>query len=138
MARDLDAQKAVGSRLKELREARSPRIRQQAVADHLGISLRAYQFYEAGGTGIADENYDKLAEFFGVSASWLRYGENGKPAAATSNDLAVRVGELTQQVDVLTGQLSLLLDLLARREGFETPEQLLRDLEGEDPPGSDG
>ena len=69
MARELQQQAEVGQRIRDLRGPRP----QPAVADAAGVTLRAYQRWEAGG-GIAWENLQKLAKVFGVSENYLLYG----------------------------------------------------------------
>lgn len=56
-------------RLKELRSGRG--YYQREVAKFLGISLRAYQYYEAGGREPNIENIKKLAAYFKVSTDYL-------------------------------------------------------------------
>ena len=61
--------KELGSRLKELRKSRN--IGQKTLADMLGISLRAYQFYESGAYDPALPNLIALADYFQVSIDYL-------------------------------------------------------------------
>ena len=58
-----------GDRLKEQRKEKH--VTQQVVADHLGLTCRAYQYYE-GGKGFPDyHGLLALAEYFGVSIDYL-------------------------------------------------------------------
>jgi transcriptional regulator with XRE-family HTH domain len=62
-------QRAIGRRIAELREDR--RLTQPVVADRVGVSLRAYQKWEAGTSAPAWRNLEQLAEVFQVSADYL-------------------------------------------------------------------
>jgi transcriptional regulator with XRE-family HTH domain len=72
MAMDAQRREELAARIKELRGLRT----QQAIADRVGVTLRAYQAWEAGG-GITWENIEALAKAFGVSEDYLLYGEVG-------------------------------------------------------------
>ena len=61
--------KKLGTRLKELRKARG--VGQKAVAEWLGVSLRAYQFYEDGTYDPNLPNLIALADYFQVSLDYL-------------------------------------------------------------------
>lgn len=74
MARAAEQQLAVGERLRELRGAKT----QPAIADAVGVTLRAYQHWEAGG-GISWDNLQGLAEHFGVTENYILYGTNEGP-----------------------------------------------------------
>lgn len=56
-------------RLRELRKA-SP-LTQKAIADELGISVTAYQYYESGKNQPSIENLIKLGEMFNVTLDYL-------------------------------------------------------------------
>lgn len=56
MAADAERQREIGARIKQLRG----RVPQPVIADRVGVTLRAYQAWEAGG-GIAWDNLIKLA-----------------------------------------------------------------------------
>jgi transcriptional regulator with XRE-family HTH domain len=58
-----------GQRLYELREAAG--LTQAQVADKLGISHRAYAFWEREPTAVRAEQLATLAELFGVTADFL-------------------------------------------------------------------
>jgi len=67
-----EAQKLeIGARIRQLRE-RSP-YKQQAVADKLGIGLRAYQKLEEVGT-TRYERCEELADIFEVEPMWIWEG----------------------------------------------------------------
>lgn len=82
MAADKERQEEIGARLKELR-GRKP---QPVVADAVNVTLRAYQAWEAGDSGIAWDNLVKLAGYFGVSADYIEYGETGREGPSTQLD----------------------------------------------------
>ena len=56
-------------RLKELRNSR--RIYQREMADYLGVTTRAYQFYESGGRYPDFQGLLALADYFDVSIDYL-------------------------------------------------------------------
>lgn len=87
MARDLERQQAIGERLRALRDSR-PDLTQQKIADYVGITVRGYQFWEAGDTGIDHDNILRLAELFGVTPTYLYEGEN---PTTVSPDILVRI-----------------------------------------------
>lgn len=86
----------LAARIKELREPRP----QQAIADKVGVSLRAYQAWEAGG-GISWENLEQLAKALGVTEEYLLYGEAGD-RARTSTQLQ----RIETKLDALTAAVA--------------------------------
>ena len=58
-----------GSRLKQLRKERG--ITLQSMSEYLGISMRAYQYYESGGRYPEFHGLIALADFFEVSLDYL-------------------------------------------------------------------
>src|SRR4051794_39121082 len=68
------AELARGERIKQLREDRH--LTQPAVAEAVGVTLRAYQAWEATG-GIRWGNAKKLAAFFGIDVQELWAGGTG-------------------------------------------------------------
>lgn len=81
MAAEAERQKEIGARIKDLRG----KMPQQVIADRVGVTLRAYQAWEAGG-GIAWANYERLAEALGVTEEYILYGESGKSNPSTQLD----------------------------------------------------
>lgn len=69
---EAERQKEIGARIRELRG----RVPQPVIAERVGVTLRAYQAWEAGG-GIAWDNLVKLAEVFEVSEDYIEYGLGG-------------------------------------------------------------
>lgn len=61
-----------GERIKELRE--ELHLTQPTVAERVGVTLRAYQEWEAGG-GIAWENAKRLARVLGVTPDYIMSGD---------------------------------------------------------------
>jgi transcriptional regulator with XRE-family HTH domain len=79
MARAEDARTSErGDRIRELRAG----IPQPRIADQVGVTLRAYQEWEAGG-GIGWDNLVKLAEVFGVTEEYIEFGVAGRPRPGT-------------------------------------------------------
>jgi transcriptional regulator with XRE-family HTH domain len=66
-----------GERIKWLREKKL-HLTQEAMADKVGVTLRGYQEWEAGG-GIKWKNATKLAELGDVTPDWLMSGEREVP-----------------------------------------------------------
>ena len=89
-------QQAVAKRIKELRGLRP----QPQMANEVGVSLRAYQEWEAGG-GIKWGNLEQLAEVHGVTPNYILYGEE-KPRGPKT------------QLDRIEAKLD---ELLARKSG---------------------
>ena len=56
-------------RLKELRQDK--KALQRDIAEYLGLTIRAYQHYEAGTRYPDFEGLQKLADFFGVGIDYL-------------------------------------------------------------------
>lgn len=91
MARAEDERaKARGDRIRELRGS----VPQPRIAEQVGVTLRAYQEWEAGG-GIGWDNLVKLAETFGVSEEYVEYGVSGRPRPGTD------LGRLERKLDAL-------------------------------------
>ena len=59
----------LGKRLREIRMAHA--LTQQQTADHLMISLNAYQKYEQGTRAPSPETLVNLADFFDTSTDWI-------------------------------------------------------------------
>jgi len=98
-----------GERIKLLREERH--MTQPAVADAIGITLRAYQKYETGG-GLKWDNAVALAKVFQVQTSDIM-GKPGTPPAP--------YGLPSAQLDSIEAKLDQILETLTRRGAAETP-----------------
>jgi hypothetical protein len=98
----------VASRIRALRGARP----QPQIAGEVGVTLRAYQEWEAGG-GIAWPNLLKLAEVHRVSTSWLEHGDE-QPKGAHS-----QLDRIEQKLDEVHARLG----AVAVDDLFETPER---------------
>lgn len=105
----MDAQRKIeiGQRIKELREA-SP-YPQPVIARAVGVSLRAYQKWEAGG-GISYDNAERLANFHGVEVDWILKGNTtdaanleGVSPADQPNILEQLLREVLSRLDELAG-----------------------------------
>lgn len=62
-----------GDRIKWLREEKL-HLTQEGMADKVGVTLRGYQEWEAGG-GIKWDNAKKLAKAAGVTPDWIMSGD---------------------------------------------------------------
>jgi transcriptional regulator with XRE-family HTH domain len=76
-----------GQRIKELRESRH--LTQEATAEALGVTLRGYQEWEAGG-GIKWDNVKKVARLYKVDAEFVMNG----PKPETPDLLGAKAGQL--------------------------------------------
>lgn len=151
MAMEQEQREAMGQRIKELREAR--RLRQQAMADAVGVSLRAYQAWEAGDTGIKWENAEALAVALETSASHILHGDlrekvDGTPDPFAAGDLDTRLANIEQalanridhdrKIDAMlerqTAILKRIETLVLALPTDEETEELLRAARGEDQP----
>jgi transcriptional regulator with XRE-family HTH domain len=131
-------QRAMGRRIAELRER--ARLTQEAAADKAGVTLRAYQKWEAGG-GIQYANLTRLAEVFRVPVERITGEESAPDPFATSTQLdrlEQRIGqllddhvslqaEIDQQNALLARQSEILKRIEAREERIE---RLVAVLEG--------
>lgn len=107
MARDAYKRQEQGERLRELRGPLGNgryKIKQDTVADFVGVSTRAYQGWEGGTSEIKWENVEKLAAFFDRDPHFILHG-----------------GEQTQ-LDRIEAKLDAVLAALATPL---TPEQIL-------------
>lgn len=73
MAEELQRNAETGARLKALRKGL--RLTQPVVAERVGVSLRAYQVWEAGDGGIAWTHLEKLAGVLGATPEFVLHGE---------------------------------------------------------------
>jgi transcriptional regulator with XRE-family HTH domain len=91
-----------GERIKWLREKKL-HLTQEAMADKVGVTLRGYQEWEAGG-GIKWKNATKLAELGDVTPDWLMSGEREVPDLSVlmngdgSQSQLDRIEEVQQQI----------------------------------------
>jgi transcriptional regulator with XRE-family HTH domain len=93
MATELVRRRDVASRIRALRGTRP----QPQVAAEVGVSVRAYQQWEAGG-GIAWPNLQRLADIYGVTTNWLENGDT-RPEAARS-----QLDRIERKLDELLGR----------------------------------
>lgn len=74
-----------GARLAQLRRQKAADegrdIEKQTVAKAVGVSKASYGRYEAGLSMPDEEIMGKLADYFGVTRSWLHYGEGQRTPA---------------------------------------------------------
>lgn len=106
---DIERKQLVGRRLRELRD-RSP-YTQAAIADAIGVQLRAVQKMEQTG-GISYSNKQKLAELFDVDVSYFFPNDAGEPAA---NDQIERIESM------LRANNTLLLEIVTRLDAVAPP-----------------
>lgn len=90
----------MGERIRELRVQHG--YKQQWIADKVGVTLRTYQFWQAGKSPPEQENLEKLAKLFGVSPKYILRGETPDPVTnGHATDLSARVDEIAKQVNEL-------------------------------------
>jgi len=104
---------AIGERIRSLRE-RSP-FKQQAVADRLGIGLRAYQKLEEVGT-TRYERCEELAEIFNVDPMWIWEGRDATAPDVLGALNGAPQSQLTRIEKQLAAIQQQLADLLAREK----------------------
>ena len=89
-----------GDRIKELREQRH--LTQPVVADRVGVTLRAYQEWEAGG-GIQWENAKRLAKVLSSNPDFIMSGERkdtpNLAAVEGSGDALKRIENKLEKID---------------------------------------
>jgi transcriptional regulator with XRE-family HTH domain len=77
VARDEVQLLEMGQRIAELRESNG--YKQQWIADKVGVTLRTYQFWQAGKFPPEQENLEKLAKLFNVTPRFILKGETPAP-----------------------------------------------------------
>jgi transcriptional regulator with XRE-family HTH domain len=118
-----------GLRIKELREGRH--LTQPALADRVGVTLRAYQEWEAGG-GIQWDNAKRLAKALCVTPDFVMNGQ--KPdTPRVLNGLNSETRETLERLEA--NQETILRELrelraLLRDLALEELEQVLREAAG--------
>jgi transcriptional regulator with XRE-family HTH domain len=99
MALSAERKREIGGRIKELRDEGN--YSQPHIADAVGVTLRAYQAWEAGDSGITRENVEKLAAFFAVSPEHILSG----PAVEEAPDLQAQLALVLERLDWITAAL---------------------------------
>lgn len=105
-------------------------MRQQTVADRVGVTLRAYQAWEAGDAGIKWENLESLAQVLETKPDFILYGERDSqpdtPDVLGEIDRLARIerrvddlAEHAQRVERMLGEL--LLEVTGREPSAEAP-----------------
>lgn len=87
---DAERRREVSKRVAELRKQRG--LKQPQVARRVGVQLRTYQNWEAGG-GTSHENYEKLADVLETSYDYLLTGGEYTPPP----------GDILSRLDALEG-----------------------------------
>lgn len=107
MAMELERQREVGQRIKELRGPKPQRV----IADAVPVTLRAYGAWEAGDSGIAWDNLQRLAEIFGVTENYILYGEEEVRGPQSQLDrIEAKLEALSKTVGAGAVLLALLVD----------------------------
>jgi len=104
MALQAERQAEVAARIRELRGPKS----QAAIAAEIGVTVRAYQRWEAGG-GINWENIRPLADALGVSEERLLYGRD-EPDPSQLDRIESLVMQLLAQQELVMSALEALVD----------------------------
>jgi hypothetical protein len=113
MAMEAQRRQEVADRIRELRGS----VPQPVIAERVGVTLRAYQAWEAGG-GIGWENLIRLSKALGVSEEYLLYGDAGDER---------RAGTRLENVERGQRRLEAKIDALMEKLGVEVDEALLLD-----------
>lgn len=118
MALDEAQRLARGERIKQLREESA--FTQPALAEKVGVTLRAYQRWEEGG-GIEWDHLEKLAEIHGVDVQWIHRGKEKGP---TPDPFASDSPEIADALRALQSEVAQIrTKLLARVEKLERQVQ---------------
>lgn len=123
-----ERQREIGERITDRRK--ELRLTQPVVADQAGVSLRAYQNWEAGDTRIAWPNLEKLADILHMPVDDILYGSPEEREATT---LPTNLQELmdafeTRLTAIEDGQAQI-LEML--RMLSKSPEAARAELEAE-------
>jgi len=89
---------AIGERISRARELAG--LRQEDLADLLGVSTRTVQNYEAGATG-AHKHLRLIAEITKVRLPWLLHGEEPAQGDPESDKLSLLQGEVAEIREML-------------------------------------
>lgn len=84
-----------GDRIKWLREEKL-HLTQEGMADKVGVTLRGYQEWEAGG-GIKWDNAKKLAKAAGVTPDWIMSGDRAETPDLSNGPSQLDVIEANQE-----------------------------------------
>ncbi len=114
---DQERRRAIGARLRQLRERRP----QDVVARAIGVTPRAYQRWETGESNMRWPNIVAAAQFYGVSEQYLLHGASDGDA----DDIAAYD---PSQLDRIEAKLDQVLALM-RPTLLEAAETLRRELE---------
>jgi transcriptional regulator with XRE-family HTH domain len=122
MAMEAERQREVAARIRDLRGPRPQRV----IADLVGVTLRAYQAWEAGG-GINWDNVQQLAEALGVTEEYLLYGRDAQaePDPSQLDRIEAKLDRLIEAAAMLS-QLEERLRLLEAEELAREAEELAR------------
>jgi transcriptional regulator with XRE-family HTH domain len=99
VARDEKERREMGQRIKEMRAARN--LKQQVIADKVGVTLRQYQNWQAGENTPESDHLDKLAEVLDVTPEWLLRGATPDPFSRSQQDAAALLEQIAEQVNEL-------------------------------------
>jgi transcriptional regulator with XRE-family HTH domain len=108
VARDEQQRREMGQRIKEMRAARN--LKQQTIADTVGVSLRQYQNWQAGENTPDPDHLDKLAEILKVTPEWLLRGDTPDPFTASrgsSNEQLDRIETILEALRLEVASLGL-------------------------------
>jgi transcriptional regulator with XRE-family HTH domain len=108
MAKDAEKLAAQAERINKLRAAK--RVTQPEVADAVGVSLRAYQAWESGASGLNPQNIKALAGYYGTTPDYIEYGDERNPPPGFTDEVARR--ELAAQLDRIEDSINALVERL--------------------------
>ena len=134
MAKDAEKLAAQAQRIGELRAAK--RVTQPDVADAVGVTLRAYQAWEAGDGGVGPQNIKKLAAYFGTTPDYIEYGTT--PRTSTPDLMAeISAGATTaEQLAEVNSRLNRLQAVLEELAGEKIVAAALEALARAEQPGA--
>jgi transcriptional regulator with XRE-family HTH domain len=109
----------IGERIRRFRG----QMRQHQAAERLHVSVRTYQGWELGETATDLENYEAVAQLFGVSLRDILGDESGAPAWAQ---------EIRSEILALRADVAKLLEVAGSLEMARAADDL-REAEGQVP-----
>jgi transcriptional regulator with XRE-family HTH domain len=122
----------IASRVRELRKLKG-NPPQERVAEALGVGDRTYQTWESGEAKPSYRNLQKLAEYFGVSESYILEGLDDRSVRGVPEQLEGVSAQFSVRVDQVEAALELITDLLRRQSAIlERIEALVLTLPSDD------
>jgi SOS-response transcriptional repressor LexA len=114
--------KAIGDRIRQVRERHEPRLTQEQFAKRLGVTRGAVGNWELG-KGVKRENLSTISKEFDVSFDWLATGGANEPAL--SGPVIERTGSRPAFAGFVQAGQFLAVDEYFQQDGYPVPEFVL-------------